>query len=30
MKEESGYLYLIFQEKYEDQQLYKIGKTEDN
>lgn len=29
MKEESGYLYLIFQEKYEDQQLYKIGKTED-
>ena len=29
MKEESGYLYLIFQEKYEDQELYKIGKTED-
>lgn len=29
MKEESGYLYLILQEKYEDQQLYKIGKTED-
>jgi predicted GIY-YIG superfamily endonuclease len=24
-----GYLYLIFHEKYEDQQLYKIGKTED-